>query len=416
MSSVLFPILPLQLDPRNTISLAKEIQSVIYEASNRQLNDFSPASPLSALTEGQAFAQGELLYYMNNLPEAWTLQWLRLIGIQRILGSTAQVEVTFFRTLGFPGTIIIPSGTRVSTRSGLIFSTTSDIIINEGESLGFGQAISTGIGSRYNISPGEVSILTTPFVGISSVTNFNSSFGGSDIESVDSLKNRAFEFIKKRGLITKSDFESYIASLIGFRGPVFCLDSETSSQLGFPANSINILVSEANGKSIPLDEKKNIISNLDSKAPIGSSIAIIDPIVNPVSIRVEVSSETLSSGRSMAQTIYSALSEYLSPSRIGFGSNLEWREVSDLIRLIPDINKLLYINIDIFDGAYNFPTQIGNESGLYLNTKYNMSSEDIYINEIPISTFRLYSLDVYVVPGNDYSSGVTYSYGTLYDL
>ena len=158
MSSILFPILPLQIDPRNTVSLTKEIQSIIYEASNRQLNDFSPASPLSAITEGQAFAQGELLYYMNNLPEAWTLQWLRLLGIQRILGSTSKVEVTFFRTLGYPGSIVIPSGTRVSTSTGLIFSTVSDIMINDGESLGSGLAYSTGMGSRYNISPGDISI------------------------------------------------------------------------------------------------------------------------------------------------------------------------------------------------------------------------------------------------------------------
>lgn len=416
MSSILFPILPLQIDPRNTVSLTKEIQSIIYEASNRQLNDFSPASPLSAITEGQAFAQGELLYYMNNLPEAWTLQWLRLLGIQRILGSTSKVEVTFFRTLGYPGSIVIPSGTRVSTSTGLIFSTVSDIMINDGESLGSGLAYSTGMGSRYNISPGDISILTVPFVGISSVTNFNSAYGGSDIESIEDLKNRAFEFIKKRGLVTRSDFETYVASLIGFRGPVICLPSEISIELGFPSNSINILVSEANGKPIPVQEKRSIVSELDSKSPVGSSISIIDPVVNPVSIRVEVSFSPSDSGRNIAQQIFSALSSYLDPSQIGFGANLEYQSFSDQIRSLPNINKLIYLNIDILNGEYNFSTQRSNDLSIYLDTKYSMSSEDTYFNDVPISTFRLYTLDVYVVPGDDYSSGVTYSYGTLYDL
>lgn len=416
MSSILFPILPLQLDPRNTFSLSREIQSRIYEASNQQLNDFSPASPLSALTEGQAFAQGELLYYMNNLPEAWTLQWLRIMGIQRILGSTASVEVTFFRTIGYPGTIIIPSGTRISTSSGLTFITSKDAIINDGESLGSTQAISTGIGSRYNISPGEISILTTPFVGVSSVTNFNSGFGGSDLESIDSLKNRAFEFIKKRGLVTKSDFETYVASSIGFRGPVICLDPSVSSEIGLPNNSINLLVSEANGKPIPSDEKRSIISELDLKSPIGSSISIIDPVVNPVSIRVEISSTSTSSGRSIAQSIYSSLESIFNPSQIGFGANIEYSSIANSIKIIPEVNKLLYLDIQIYSGNYSFTTQIGNESQAFLDLIYSMSSEDTYINDNPISTYRLYILDVYVVPGEDFSSGVTYSYGILYDL
>lgn len=416
MSSILFPILPLQLDPRNTVSLTKEIQSIIYEASNRQLNDFSPASPLSAITEGQAFAQGELLYYMNNLPEAWTLQWLRLIGIQRILGSTSTVEVTFFRTLGYPGSILIPSGTRVSTNTGLIFSTASDIIINDGESLSSGLAYSAGIGSIYNIQEGAISILTTPFVGISSVTNFNPAYGGSDLESIDDLKNRAFEFIKKRGLITRNDFETYVASLIGFKGPVICLPSEVSLALGFPSNSINLLVSESNGKPISSQEKREIISELDLKSPVGSSVSIIDPVVNPVSIRVEVSFSPSESGRSVAQNIFSAVSSLIDPSQIGFGANFDFQSISDVIRNIPSINKLIYLNIDIYNGEYNFSTQRSNDLSVYLDLKYSMSSEDTYINEVPISTYRLYTLDVYVVPGEDYSSGVTYSYGTLYDL
>ena len=416
MSSLLFPILPLRLDPRNTVSLAKEIQSRIYEASNRQLNDFSPASPLSALTEGQAFAQGELLYYMNNLPEAWTLQWLRILGIQRILGSIASVEVTFFRTVGYPGSIIIPAGTRISTNSGLVFVTVADATIRDGDSLVSVLANSTGIGSRYNIQSGEISILISPFVGISSVTNFNSGSGGADLETIDSLKNRAFEFIKKRGLVTKSDFENYVASLIGFRGPVICLDSSITSELGFPSNSINILASESNGKPIPIDEKSKIISELNLKSPVGSSISIIDPVVNPTSIRVEVSSASATSGRNIAQNIYSLLSSTFNPSQIGFGSNVDYTSIANLIRKIPEVNKLIYLNIEIYSGSYTFSPQIGSESGAYLTLLSSLTSEDTYINTNPISTYRLYTLDVYVVPGQDYSSAITYSYGVLYDL
>ena len=82
MSNIYGPVLPLQLDPRNTSALVRDMQTKIFLESDGQLNDFSSASPLSAMVEGQAFAQGELLYYLNSLPEAYTLQWLRQLGIQ----------------------------------------------------------------------------------------------------------------------------------------------------------------------------------------------------------------------------------------------------------------------------------------------------------------------------------------------
>jgi hypothetical protein len=69
MPDIYGPILPLQLDPRNTSALVRDTQTKIFLESDGSLNDFSPASPLSAIVEGQAYAQNELLYYLNSLPD-----------------------------------------------------------------------------------------------------------------------------------------------------------------------------------------------------------------------------------------------------------------------------------------------------------------------------------------------------------
>ena len=108
MADIRGPILPLQLDPRNTPALVRDTQTKIFLESGGQLNDFSAASPLSAIVEGQAYAQSELLYYLNSLPEAFTLQWFRQLGIQRSIGAKAIVEITFTKVEGFSRTIIIP--------------------------------------------------------------------------------------------------------------------------------------------------------------------------------------------------------------------------------------------------------------------------------------------------------------------
>ena len=123
MANIYGPILPLQLDSRNTEALVRAIQTRIYLESNGTLNDFTPASPLSAIAEGQAFAQAELLYYLNNLPEAFSLQWLRQLGIQRKLGSKALVEVSFYKVPGFQRVLIIPEGTKVLADGGQVFIT-----------------------------------------------------------------------------------------------------------------------------------------------------------------------------------------------------------------------------------------------------------------------------------------------------
>ena len=47
MANIYGPILPLQLDPRNTSALVRDMQTKVFLESGGQLNDFSPASPLT---------------------------------------------------------------------------------------------------------------------------------------------------------------------------------------------------------------------------------------------------------------------------------------------------------------------------------------------------------------------------------
>ena len=131
MANIYGPILPLQLDSRNTEALVRAIQTRIYLESGGQLNDFTPSSPLSAISEGQAFAQAELLFYLNNLPEAFSLQWLRQLGIQRKIGSRALVDVTFYKVPGYQRVLIIPKGTKLIANGGQIFTTLAEVKVLE---------------------------------------------------------------------------------------------------------------------------------------------------------------------------------------------------------------------------------------------------------------------------------------------
>ena len=213
MADIYGPILPLQLDPRNTPALVRDMQTKVFLESGGQLNDFSPASPLSALVEGQAYAQSELLYYLNALPEAYTLQWLRQLGIQRSIGAKAIVEVTFTKVPNFNRTVIIPSGTTLLTSNRLRFILKDEVRIGDSITTSTGLATAEKWGTEYNVSSQSIEKINVNILGLGSVTNNTSAQGGKNLESIESMKSKAFSLIRRRGLITAEDYENEIASL-----------------------------------------------------------------------------------------------------------------------------------------------------------------------------------------------------------
>ena len=87
------PLPAVSLDPRTEAQLVQQASQRVYEASNHTLNDFSAGNPLAALLEGQAFAQGEFLYWANQLPESVLANWIGpFLGAMRRLGTPATAE------------------------------------------------------------------------------------------------------------------------------------------------------------------------------------------------------------------------------------------------------------------------------------------------------------------------------------
>jgi hypothetical protein len=89
------PLPVVSIDPRNEAELVQEASQRVYDASNQTLNDFSSGNPLAALIEGQAFAQGEFLFWANQLPEKILLEWIGpFLGAMRRLGNPSIAQLT----------------------------------------------------------------------------------------------------------------------------------------------------------------------------------------------------------------------------------------------------------------------------------------------------------------------------------
>lgn len=232
------PLPSVSIDPRNETNLVQQAAQVVYEASNRTLNDFSAGNPLAVLLEGQAFAQGELLFWANQLPDKILLEWIGpFLGAMRRLGTPAVAQV--FVTIN-PQTAatFIPSGTSFTTNSQLSggqsyeFISYEDITIPAGETVGKIPVYSKFVGNAYNVPANSI----TGSSGLNqiaiSVTNPKAAVGGSEVETYQQVRERFFTLIRRRNLVSETDWQDFFTDLYGV-GTITSVQPNRSSKFAY---------------------------------------------------------------------------------------------------------------------------------------------------------------------------------------
>lgn len=215
------PLPVVSIDPRSEAEIAQAAAQVVYEASNQTLNDFSSGNPLAALLQGQAFAQGEFLYWANQLPDAILLDWIGpFLGAMRRLGTAAVAQLVVTISPSNTDTVI-PTGTAFTTNSTITggetitFITTQTYVIPAGQSSLKITVSSQYVGSQYNCPAN--SITTSPANGIPGlqVTNPQPAVGGSDVESYEEVQQRFFTLIRRKNPVTQEDWQDFFTDFYG---------------------------------------------------------------------------------------------------------------------------------------------------------------------------------------------------------
>jgi hypothetical protein len=425
MPNIYGPILPLQLDPRNTSALVRDMQTKIFLESDGQLNDFSPASPLSALVEGQAFAQGELLYYLNSLPEAYTLQWLRQLGIQRAIGARSVVEVTFIKTRGFNRSVVIPANTIVSTSNNLAFILKNEVRIGDVQSSAKGIVESEKWGSVYNVPAESIEKINRNILGLERATNLTSSQGGKDLESIDSLKAKAFSLLRRRGLISAEDYENEVALVAPEAAVIKALTYEDRFNIPAEKQSGNIVicVGDANGSELGTLTRANIVKSLKSRIPLGNSLSLISPEVTPVesTISCEYDDETFNGGLDLyASQINEIITSTISPESLPLGEEVDYQEVFNTIYELSFVDKIKTLAFKKLINQPQGTDQLDYCSDLFVSELVNnvcIESSEAYIDSVnttykntnPIRTYRSYRVIVSLVAAST-QAPLTYTF------
>ena len=215
------PLPSVNLDPRNEAQLVQQATQRVYQASGQTLNDFSAGNPLAALLEGQAFAQGEFLFYANQLPQSILIEWLGpFLGAMRRLGtpSVARLQLT---VPPVDTVTTVPAGTAFLTDPDLTggeqftFILDSDVFIPAGETTVFATASSQYVGSVYNAPANSVTGTSAINVNGLTATNPQPASGGSDVETYQEVQERFFTLIRRRNPVSAEDWQDFFIDFYG---------------------------------------------------------------------------------------------------------------------------------------------------------------------------------------------------------
>jgi len=215
------PLPSVSLDPRNEAELVQSASQRVYQASGQTLNDFSAGNPLAALLEGQVFAQGEFLFWANQLPQSILIEWLGpFLGAMRRLGTPSVARLTV--TVPPSDTVtVIPSGTIFTTDPNLTagelynFVTDTEVSIPPGDTVTYVTVASQYVGSIYNAPANSITGTSAINVNGLTVTNTQPAQGGSDVETYQEVQERFFTLIRRRNPVSAEDWQDFFTDFYG---------------------------------------------------------------------------------------------------------------------------------------------------------------------------------------------------------
>ena len=215
------PLPSVNLDPRNEAALVQAATQRVYEASGQTLNDFSASNPLAALLEGQAFAQGEFLFWANLLPQSILIEWLGpFLGAMRRLGTPSVARLVL--TVPASNSVTnIPIGATFTSDANLTgaevftFVTDSAISIPAGETTANVTVASQFVGSIYNAPANSITGVGAINVPGLTATNPQPAQGGSDVETYQEVQERFFTLIRRRNPVSAEDWQNFFIDFYG---------------------------------------------------------------------------------------------------------------------------------------------------------------------------------------------------------
>ncbi|MFN6486302.1 MULTISPECIES: baseplate J/gp47 family protein [unclassified Nostoc] len=321
------------LDPRNEVEIVEQAKLKVYNASGGLLNDFTENSPIAALIQGQAFAGAELLYYINQLPLALVIDFLKITGVTRSSGTKAKTTLTF--SISSPQSVIftIPEGFEVVDSNGkLSFFTDAPLIIPAGLVSGSVTATAEEVGSEYNISAYSITGITQPLTYLAGVTNIEAASGGSDLESEASAINRALTQIRLRNLVSVTDYEQAAEALLGEGSVCKAIGLLASNKTNRELGAVHLFLLNSNGEPANDAQITYVKSELAKRIQLGTSLYASPIELLPIVAELQYNLSPGVDPEEAFDILWEAYQDYLNPSYYSLSKDILFFEVGYALR------------------------------------------------------------------------------------
>lgn len=328
------PLKAPKLDPRNERTLAELALLRTYDASGKTLNDFSPSSPLRVFSEMMAFVAAELLFYVNQLPLAIAIQFLQIMGIQRRLGSYAKATLRFTLATNLSEAYIVPQGFAVlTTDKRRKFKTDAQLVIPAGATFGEIDATCTTLGTGGNVAIGEIDTPLQSLPYLDSIFNPQAASGGLDSETLKQVQVRAFREIRRRGLITATDYEEEIVKLLGAGSIAKVVGNVAQDGRSRFPGAVHAFVLNPGGATLNTAQIDSVRSALIPKSQVGIEVFVSNAL--PIELDVLVTARLLPGVNSAATAteINRRLTRFFAPGNRPLGRAVLVDDIRYQIRL-----------------------------------------------------------------------------------
>lgn len=328
----------LVLDPDNDEEMRRQAFQRIRIASNDKITDFSPGSPVAALVEGQVYAQAELSYFMNFLPEALALEVFRLGGPERSEGTKAIGELTFLLSNPISNDFFIPVGYEIS-KGDLSYRLTEPVNIPAGGLSAIATIEATEPGTAYNLPAYSIS-QGLGLTHLQSVYNVNPIGGGTDLEPLATYVRRASRAFRYRGtLVSKSDYERAAKELLPTGYTAVAIPFLSSDRLTDREGHVHLFLLDDNDKPISPALASNVKSQLEEKVPAGFRLWVSSAEVEPLELSVVLEVEEITV--EAANRVYAALDAWISSSGAGMGKDIRLDDLRYECRKTEGVKRVL---------------------------------------------------------------------------
>ncbi|MBQ7740593.1 MAG: baseplate J/gp47 family protein [Eubacterium sp.] len=319
-------------------SIINKLKEAYFEKTGERVFEESDLSARFQAVASELFslaAYGEFIL-SQAFPQSAKSEYLdlhaALRGMTRKQPSKARGTLTFMLNEAALSDVEIPQGTVcASEKSAYIqFETTESAVIQAGETAVDVPARALECGAQYNVSSGEVSVMVTPPVGVSSVINDKPFEFGYDSESDEALRERLVNSysIPKSGM----SFDSIRQQLLQLDGVL-----DAGVFMG-ENNSINVYVKSAQNV-ISQELENEIRDNIPFADMLGYTVNVFECETVSFDLALDITAES-SKLESVARSAEKALEYLKNASQIG-----RRIELSRIAYSLSDIDGVKYCDI-----------------------------------------------------------------------